>query len=95
MEGINPGMSRETGARRADAALRAEARTGRALLWLWGYAAVAGVLAIGVGSAVANATRMALPGTPTRLVTTVAVVVAAGLACERVLASIAGAIRRQ
>lgn len=65
-----------------------------ALAWVWGYAAMTALVAVSLGDAIANATSAILPGAATRFGTVAVLVVAAGVACESVLTSLARLARR-
>jgi len=68
-----------------DPQLGSDGRVWPAVLELWAYSALSGILAIAAGHVMVSLTRVVLPPLPVRLGSIGAVVVAAGLAAEYVL----------
>jgi hypothetical protein len=70
---------------REDRLLGPDGRVWPALLRLWTYSTLAGVLAVGIGHLMVSVTDTVLPALPVRLGSIIAVVAVAGLAAEAVL----------
>jgi hypothetical protein len=88
-------MADDPGTAKTDALLDSGITVRAALLWVWGYAVVCSLVAVGISAAAVGATSSVLPATATKYATLSFVVIAAGLACEKVLGSIAEAARRR